>query len=75
VEALCFALGYTQGRIVTEFLINVCPEVYAVTANGLAWFSNTTRAGMSALAYECQGTRVIDDPPTALPPIEVPRID
>jgi hypothetical protein len=53
VEALCSSLGYDNGLIVRQENGNSCPEVHAVTADGLQWSSDFVSSAGAGLEYLC----------------------
>lgn len=56
-EALCHALGYASGVILSESSGNSCPEVHALTPDGLEWSSDFSSSQGHGNKYLCTGYR------------------
>ncbi|MEC8381284.1 MAG: hypothetical protein VXZ96_13225, partial [Myxococcota bacterium] len=56
-EALCHALGYATGVILSQSSGNSCPEVHANTPDGLDWSSDFYDSGGYGNEYRCTGYR------------------
>ena len=56
-EALCFALGYASGSIVSYVSSNTCPEVHANSIDGLDWGSDFINSDGYGNKYRCEGFR------------------
>jgi cysteine-rich repeat protein len=54
VDALCAALGYSEGTIVREVNNNSCPQAHAVTQDGGQWSSDwQSQPAGAGLEYRC----------------------
>jgi hypothetical protein len=53
--ALCRALGFTGGTVVSEASDNACPRPYSTAADGSSWTSNFSFAGpyTYGMSYRC----------------------
>ena len=56
-EALCFALGYSSGTILSYVSSNSCPEVHANSLDGLDWGSDFVSSSGYGNKYRCEGYR------------------
>jgi hypothetical protein len=53
VEALCEALGYSEGMVLRQENGNSCPEPHAVTSDGLQWSSDWVNSLGAGMEYLC----------------------
>ncbi|MBC7795222.1 MAG: hypothetical protein H7Z43_16080 [Clostridia bacterium] len=56
VDALCAALGYSDGTIVREANDNSCPESHAVAQDGSIWSSDYVNSNGWGAEYLCSQT-------------------
>ncbi|MBI4705941.1 MAG: hypothetical protein HY744_33020, partial [Deltaproteobacteria bacterium] len=54
-KALCSALGYKDGKLVGWQNDNSCPEVHAVTADGLSWDTDWVDSQGYGYSWKCTG--------------------
>jgi hypothetical protein len=54
-KALCAALGYANGQLVEWHTGNVCPEVHAITPDGLQWGSDWVGSDGYGQRWKCTG--------------------
>lgn len=53
IKAMCQALGYNNGQLIRAEPGNSCPEVHAVSADGLDWTSDFSGSAGYGAEYEC----------------------
>jgi hypothetical protein len=54
-QALCSALGYTQGELVSWTASNTCPESHAVDSSGTNWSSDYSNSNGYGNKWKCTG--------------------
>jgi hypothetical protein len=53
--ALCDALGYVNGQLISSFATNTCPEAHATMSNGQGWSSDFVGSSGYGKQWQCSG--------------------
>ena len=56
--ALCQALGYTSGVLLRSTTSSICPEVTALSSDGLSWGSDFLDSPGAGQMWQCTGFAV-----------------